>query len=697
MGKHQANDLIIAKRGTTLYKAKIEDSLSDAIPVSVSYSGEAGTSALAARADHSHPRHPAAITLHIASGGNAAPADPLGGDPFDGFYNAADWYQKHGHSAGVKFVFDDNGSFREPKTIDLTGSLDPVTVEGNGATITADSAVLTGPLVQAENAFIKNLTLTLTGTSSTIAGGSLPLWALSLTGFCRVSGLTVNGGMELKTDCMIRVNGTGKQLTVKTRTVDRNAISLMQNATLGFSNASTISIDHTGRNEAIFCPAASIVATASANEIDFVNKSDILADHARQIKMSQGQFTGNAVRFKGALIPPSGATTQRPQANAGNGAVGTSFEFARADHVHPASTVAVPDPSTDIPLGPSPQGEVGSSTDYARADHSHPLHPAEITLHVASSGSANPADPLGGDAFRHLADATAWYNLHGHGADCVFVFDTHGRFVETKPIVLADAHFKILGGGATIECNSDGINASFIEAQDVIFRDLHINLTGTKNAHTKFGGPLPLWAIEIRGICRFKGCTVNGGIELKTGSMIRVDGSGKQLTIHSRSVDRNAISMLQNATFGFGNASTIDVRHDGRDDAIYCPAASIVATAAANKINFSNKATINADHARQIRMGASQFTGTPVTFKGTQLPPSGLSNALPHRATRNGSAGTSRECSRADHAHKFQAPVFSNLAQAGNATLGNITIINNKLAVAVGGRWKEVTLGSNIT
>jgi hypothetical protein len=61
----------------------------------------------------------------------------------------------------------------------------------------------------------------------------------------------------------------------------------------------------------------------------------------------------------------------------GTATIGTSAAYARADHIHPTDTSraaasAIPVPSSTTPSMAAPAGAIGTSGSYARADHVHP-------------------------------------------------------------------------------------------------------------------------------------------------------------------------------------------------------------------------------------------------------------------------------------------------------------------------------------
>ena len=87
--------------------------------------------------------------------------------------------------------------------------------------------------------------------------------------------------------------------------------------------------------------------------------------------------TGTAHSFAAKSIPASAvsgmsaASTVAGAALATTGAVGTSTDYARADHTHPLPTI--PAASTTAGVALAAAGAIGVSTAYARADHTHPF------------------------------------------------------------------------------------------------------------------------------------------------------------------------------------------------------------------------------------------------------------------------------------------------------------------------------------
>ena len=87
--------------------------------------------------------------------------------------------------------------------------------------------------------------------------------------------------------------------------------------------------------------------------------------------------TGTAHSFVAKSIPASAvsgmsaASTVAGAALATTGAVGTSTDYARADHTHPLPTI--PAASTTAGVALAAAGAIGVSTAYARADHTHPF------------------------------------------------------------------------------------------------------------------------------------------------------------------------------------------------------------------------------------------------------------------------------------------------------------------------------------
>jgi len=105
-----------------------------------------------------------------------------------------------------------------------------------------------------------------------------------------------------------------------------------------------------------------------------------------------------------AVPAPSNATPQAP----GTAVPGTSADYARGDHVHPAQ--AVPSASTATPQAPG-TAVPGTSADYARGDHVHPAQavPSASTATPQSIGTASPgtsADYARGDHI-HAAQVVA--------------------------------------------------------------------------------------------------------------------------------------------------------------------------------------------------------------------------------------------------------------------------------------------------
>ena len=93
---------------------------------------------------------------------------------------------------------------------------------------------------------------------------------------------------------------------------------------------------------------------------------------------------------------PSDAT---PEAD-GNGAAGTSPQFSRADHVHPAN-VGSTAPGSDVT-----GGNAGSSNVYARADHRHVLNAGSTVPDAdTAAGSAGSSSVYARADHRHKANA----------------------------------------------------------------------------------------------------------------------------------------------------------------------------------------------------------------------------------------------------------------------------------------------------
>ncbi|MDD9990373.1 MAG: hypothetical protein OXP75_01090 [Rhodospirillales bacterium] len=162
--------------------------------------------------------------------------------------------------------------------------------------------------------------------------------------------------------------------------------------------------------------------------------------------------------------------SERDPAAPGTADPGNRTDVSRSDHVHPAQTVAVPQPSTAVPKVESGTGTAGAAAAYSRGDHVHPA--------AGGGGSATPLSDqtpqnVGAAGKAGTADsASREDHVHGRGAVPREVPAPSNAVKLDIPRVnsggsayeLVDPHVAVLSGLPAI--TGHGGNALFVNAAE---------------------------------------------------------------------------------------------------------------------------------------------------------------------------------------------------------------------------------------